>query len=308
MDTPAVEPVKRYLLGLQDEVTAGLEALDGAGTFRRDVFESPAGGVVRPRVLSEGAAFERAAVNFSHTVGSRLPPAATTTRPGLAEAPFEAVSMSVIVHPWNPYAPTAHENLRFFVARPAGAPPVWWFGGGFDLTPHYGFEDDAVHWHRAARDACKPFGEDVHARFKQACDEYFTVRHRREARGIGGLFFDDLNEETFGGFGRTFAFLRSAGAAFLPAYARIVERRKQLPYGEREREFQLYRRGRYVEFNLVYDRGTLYGLQSGGRVESILASLPPLVRWQYDWQPEPGSPEARLTEVFLTPRDWLADD
>jgi coproporphyrinogen III oxidase len=303
---PDVAAVRTYLESLQDRICDGLEAEDGAARFRRDVFDTPGGGVARPRVLEDGRIFEKAAVNFSHTIGRALPAAATERRPELAGRAYEAVSVSLIVHPRNPYVPTTHANFRFFTAKSveagAEAKECWWFGGGFDLTPCYGFDEDCAHWHRTARDACAPFGSDVYASCKKACDEYFTLKHRGECRGVGGLFFDDL--ET-GGFERCFRFLRSTADAFLPAYLPIVRRRRDTPYGERERWFQLYRRGRYVEFNLVWDRGTRFGLQSGGRVESILASMPPLARWQYDWRPEPGSPEARLTEHYLVPRDWV---
>jgi coproporphyrinogen III oxidase len=252
-------------------------------------------------VLVDGAVFEQAGVGFSHVFGPGLPPSATAQRPELAGRSFEAVGGSLVFHPHNPYVPTTHMNVRFFLAEREGHDPVWWFGGGFDLTPYYGFEEDAVHFHRTARVACEPFGPEAYPRYKQWCDEYFYLRHRGEPRGIGGLFFDDLQE---GGFDRAFAFLRSVGDHFLAAYLPIVQRRREIAYGERERDFQLYRRGRYVEFNLVWDRGTLFGLQSGGRTESILMSLPPLVRWRYDWRPEPGTPEDRLYEDFLRPRDW----
>ncbi len=304
MSAPDVEAVRTYLLGLQDRVCAAFEAQDGVARFASERLERERGGLARPRVLSDGPVLERAAANFSHTRGARLPPAATARRPELAGRRFEAVSVSVIAHPRNPYAPTAHMNVRFFLAEAPDATPVWWIGGGFDLTPYYGFEEDAVHWHRTGRAACEPFGADLHPRFKKACDEYFFLPHRGEPRGIGGLFFDDWSE---GGFERCFALLRSVGDHYLPAYLPILERRKHRPWGERERSFQLYRRGRYVEFNLVHDRGTRFGLQAGGRTESILASLPPLASWRYGWTPEPGSPEARLTEEFLRPRDWLAE-
>jgi coproporphyrinogen III oxidase len=245
--------------------------------------------------------FEKAGVGFSHVMGASLPPSATAHRPELRGRPWEALGVSLVVHPRNPHVPTAHLNVRFFCAGPREDQPVWWFGGGFDLTPYYGFEEDAVAWHRTARAAVAPFGETLYPRFKQTCDEYFYLKHRAEPRGIGGLFFDDFNEL---GFERSFALMRAVGDAFQPGYGPIVARRKATPFGERERQFQLYRRGRYVEFNLVCDRGTLFGLQSGGRTESILMSLPPLVRWDYDWKPEPGSPEARLYDVFLKPRDW----
>ena len=293
--------VREYLLELQDRICRALEREDGEASFRQDVFEGERGGLARPRVLSDGPVLERAAVNFSHTAGARMPGAATERRPELVGASFEAVSISLIVHPRNPYAPTTHANFRCFVARRGEQAPAWWFGGGFDLTPYYPFEEDAVHWHKTARDACTPFGEDLYERFKKNCDEYFYLKHRRETRGIGGLFFDDF---TGPDFDERFAFVQSVGDSFLEAYVPILARRKDTPYGEREREFQLYRRGRYVEFNLLFDRGTKFGLQSEGRVESILASLPPLVRWHYDYRPEPGSEEERLGE-FLRPRDWL---
>lgn len=296
--------VKAYLQGLQDSICAELEAEDGGARFREDRWEAAEGGGGRTRILVEGSVFEKAGVAFSHVRGSRLPPSASARRPDLAGRAWEAVGVSLVIHPRNPYVPTSHANVRFFQA-PSEDPAegVFWFGGGFDLTPYYGFSEDAVRWHRTARAAVAPFGEGLYPRFKQACDEYFFLRHRGEARGIGGLFFDDFNEL---GFDRSFALVRSVGDAFIRGYRPIVARRKAAPYGERERSFQLHRRGRYVEFNLVYDRGTLFGLQSGGRAESILMSLPPLVRWDYGWRPEPGSPEARLGEDFLRPRDWLA--
>jgi len=295
--------VRAYLLRLQDDICAGLAAEDGGETgFRTDEWVRPEGGGGRTRLLAEGAVFEKAGVAFSHVRGERLPPSATAHRPELAGRPWEALGVSLVIHPHNPHVPTSHANVRFFLAcDPAGGDPAWWFGGGFDLTPYYGHEEDAVHWHRTARDAVAPFGEELYPRFKATCDRYFFLRHRGEPRGIGGIFFDDYNAP---GFERSFALLRAVGDAYLPAYRPIVARRKHLPFSERERRFQLYRRGRYVEFNLVWDRGTHFGLQSGGRTESILMSLPPLVRWDYDWHPEPGSPEARLHEVFLRPRDW----
>ena len=298
----AIASVRTYLEAFQDRVCEAVEAADGAARFQREEIEREGGGRSRPRVLEDGEVVERAAVNFSHTVGEHLPPAATERRPELAGGRYEAVSVSLIVHPRNPYAPTSHANFRYFHASKENVESVWWFGGGFDLTPYYGFEDDAVHWHRAARDACAPFGADLYERSKKACDEYFYLPHRSEPRGIGGLFFDDYDE---GGFDSAFAFVRSASAAYLDAYFPILRRRAKTPYGERERQFQLYRRGRYVEFNLLQDRGTRFGLQAGARTESVLASMPPLVRWQYDYQPEPGSAEARLTTDFLRPRDWL---
>jgi coproporphyrinogen III oxidase len=293
--------VKEYLLQLQDTICAGLEAEDGGVSFREDAWQRPQGGGGRSRVLEGGTHIEKAGVNFSHVKGDKLPPSASARRPELAGRGFEAMGLSLIVHPLNPYAPTSHANVRFFIADKEGEEPVWWFGGGFDLTPFYGFEEDAVHWHRTAKAACAPFGADIYAKYKKWCDEYFYLKHRDEPRGVGGLFFDDVNED---GFADSFAFMRSVGDSYLPAYLPILAKRKDIPYGEREREFQLYRRGRYVEFNLVYDRGTLFGLQSGGRTESILVSMPPLVRWQYDWQPEPGSAEEKLYEVFLKPREW----
>ena len=301
---PAIDPqrVKHYLLDLQDRICAGLEAADGGARFAEQSWTRPEGGGGRSRVLSEGALIEKGGVGFSHVAGSALPPSASANRPALAGAPWQAMGVSLVIHPRNPYVPTSHANVRFFIAEPKDAAPVWWFGGGYDLTPYYGFDDDCAHWHRTARAACEPFGADVYPRFKRWCDDYFFLKHRNEARGIGGLFFDDLNEWDFE---RSFDFLRAVGDSYLPAYLPIVERRRDTPYGEREREFQLHRRGRYVEFNLVYDRGTLFGLQSGGRTESILMSLPPLVRWSYDWQCEPGSPEAALAERFLPPRDWI---
>ena len=300
VDLPAV---RRYLLDLQDRVCAGLAEEDGgAEGFQTDEWKRPEGGGGRTRLLAEGAVLEKAGVAFSHVSGKTLPPSATAHRPELAGKPWEALGVSLVIHPRNPYVPTSHANVRCFVAGAGSDSPVWWFGGGFDLTPYYGFEEDAVHWHRTARDAVTPFGDGLYPRFKRACDDYFLLRHRGEPRGIGGLFFDDFSEL---GFERAFALMRAIGDAYLPAYRPIVARRKAEPWGERERRFQLYRRGRYVEFNLVWDRGTLFGLQSGGRTESILMSLPPLVRWDYGWQPEPGSPEARLHEVFLRPRDWI---
>jgi coproporphyrinogen III oxidase len=302
MSLPDIEAVKTYLLGLQESICSELEQEDGGGRFREDSWERPQGGGGRSRVLSDGTVFEQAGVNFSHVFGEQLPASATAHRPELAGRHWQAMGVSLVIHPHNPYVPTSHANVRFFIAEKAGAAPIWWFGGGFDLTPYYGFEQDAVHWHCTAHDACIPFGEDVYPRFKKWCDEYFFLKHRNEPRGIGGLFFDDLNEW---GFEKCFAFLQSVGDYYIQAYRPIVARRKDIAYGERERDFQLYRRGRYVEFNLVYDRGTLFGLQSGGRTESILMSLPPLVKWRYNWQPQPGTPEAELYEVYLKPRDWL---
>jgi coproporphyrinogen III oxidase len=294
-------PVEAYLRGLQDRLCQALEQLDGAAVFRHDRWARAGGGGGETRVLADGAVFERAGVNFSDVAGSTLPPSATAQRPELAGRGFRAMGVSLVLHPRNPHLPTAHCNVRVFSAETAGGEPVWWFGGGFDLTPYYGYEEDAKHWHACARAACAPFGEALHPRLKRWCDEYFFLKHRNEPRGIGGLFFDDWRE---GGFDCAFALTRSVGDQFLPAYLPIAQRRKDQAYGERERDWQLYRRGRYVEFNLVWDRGTLFGLQSGGRTESILMSLPPLAAWRYDWQPEPGSAEARLYEEFLRPRDW----
>ncbi len=297
-----IHAVEEWLHGLHDRLTVGLEEIDGAARFRRDTWKRPEGGGGDSRVIEDGALFEKGGINFSAVHGERLPPSATARRPELAGRSFRATGVSMVLHPRNPYVPTTHGNWRFFVAEKPGHDPVWWFGGGFDMTPYYPFEEDAIHWHRQARDACGPFGDDVYPRFKKWCDEYFYLRHRGETRGVGGLFYDDLNEW---GFERCFEFSRSVADTFLPGYTPIVERRRHTPWGDREREFQLYRRGRYVEFNLVYDRGTIFGLQSGGRIESILMSLPPVVRWKYDWRPEPGTPEARLYEDFLKPRDWL---
>jgi coproporphyrinogen III oxidase len=302
MTAPDTDAVKAFLLDLQDRICAAVEAEDGQGTFAEDAWDRAAGGGGRSRVLSDGAVFEKGGINFSHVQGGRLPQSATAHRPELAGRSFEALGVSLVLHPRNPYVPTSHFNVRFFVAQAPGHDAVWWFGGGFDLTPYYGFEDDAVHWHRVARQACAPFGPEVYPRLKRWCDEYFFLKHRGEPRGIGGLFFDDLNE---GGFERCFALTRSVSEHYLPAYLPIVARRRATAYGERERDFQIYRRGRYVEFNLIYDRGTLFGLQSGGRTESILMSLPPLAAWRYNWEPEPGTPEARLYSEFLKARDWV---
>ena len=297
-----IQAVETYLRSLQDTITSTLEKLDGKSRFLKDSWTRAEGGGGESRVLKGGAVFEQAGVNFSDVRGAKLPPSATAHRPELAGRAWRALGVSLVVHPLNPYVPTSHMNVRFFAAPKEGEATVWWFGGGFDLTPYYGFEEDARHWHATAKEACdSSFGAEAYARYKQWCDEYFFLKHRNEARGIGGLFFDDLNAE---GFERSFAFTQSVGDHFLPAYIPIVEKRRDTRYGERERQFQLYRRGRYVEFNLVYDRGTLFGLQSGGRSESILMSLPPLVRWEYDWKPEPGSKEAELYEKFLRPRDW----
>ncbi len=296
--------VKEYFIGLQQRIVAGLEAEDGA-PFRRDSWIRDEGGGGTSCVIEEGKVFERGGVNFSHVLGEKLPPSASAGRPELAGRGFEAMGVSLVLHPRNPYAPTVHMNVRFFIARPpagSDAPPVFWFGGGMDLTPYYGFEDDARHFHEVCREALTPFGPDRYPEFKRWCDRYFFLKHRAEPRGIGGVFFDDLAAPDFD---TAFALVRSVGDHFLEAYVPIVQRRQGIPYGERERDFQAYRRGRYVEFNLVFDRGTLFGLQSGGRTESILMSLPPIVKWRYDWKPDPGTPEARLYSDFLTGRDWL---
>jgi coproporphyrinogen III oxidase len=303
MNTPDVAAISDYLLDLQNRICQSLESLDGEKSFIEDSWTREEGGGGRSRVIEDGAVFEKAGINFSHVHGGQLPASATAHRPELAGRSFQALGVSLVIHPRNPYIPTSHANVRFFIAQKKGAEPVWWFGGGFDMTPYYGFEDDAVHWHRTARQACQPFGEDIYPRFKKWCDEYFFLKHRGEPRGIGGLFFDDFSEL---GFEKSFAFMRSVGDHYVPAYAPIVEKRMDHPYGEQERDFQMYRRGRYVEFNLVYDRGTLFGLQTGGRTESILMSLPPIVKWRYDWHPQDGTAEAELYERYLKPRDWLA--
>lgn len=291
--------IKNYLESLQNKICSALEQQDGAAKFQQDTWNYEQGGGGRSRVLSNGKIFEQAGVNFSHVFGNQLPASATAARPELSNAPFEALGLSLVIHPHNPYVPTTHFNLRFFSQEETN---VWWFGGGFDLTPYYPFEEDCIHWHHIAKQACSPFGVNVYPRFKKWCDEYFYLKHRQEPRGIGGLFFDDLNE---GGFEKSFSFIQSIGDHFLLAYLPIVQRRKDLTYGEREKDFQCYRRGRYVEFNLVYDRGTLFGLQSGGRTESILMSLPPEVKWRYNWQPEAGTPEAALYEKYLIAKDWI---
>ena len=296
-----VDQVKEFLTELQELIVERLEQLDGR-RFRRDGWDRPEGGGGLTCLIEEGSIFERGGVNFSHVMGASLPPSASASRPELAGRAFQAMGVSLVLHPRNPYAPTTHLNVRFFVAEKPGAEPVWWFGGGMDLTPYYGFEEDAAHFHRMCRNALSPFGPDYYPSFKKWCDEYFYLKHRKEPRGIGGIFYDDLNQ---GGFEQCFNLTESVGDHFLPAYVPILERRVDTPYGERERDFQAYRRGRYVEFNLVFDRGTLFGLQSGGRTESILMSLPPLVKWRYDWKPEPGTPEAKLYSDFLTGRDWL---
>ena len=310
-----VAAVKNYLLDLQNRICAGLEqeeaSSDQKNSSARFVTEEwqrdgglqqkdTGGGITR--VLENGAVFEKGGVNFSHVLGDAMPASATAHRPELAGRAFEAMGVSLVMHPNNPYVPTSHANVRFFIARKNGEPDVWWFGGGYDLTPYYGFDEDCQHWHRTAKAACDPFGDSVYADYKRWCDDYFYIKHRNEHRGAGGLFFDDLNSW---GFEKSFAFMRSIGDSYLPAYQPIVSRTKKLQYGARERDFQLYRRGRYVEYNLVYDRGTLFGLQTGGRTESILMSLPPQVAWRYNWQPESGSPEEKLYTDYIVTRDWV---
>jgi len=301
---PDIQQVKTFLLKLQDHICQQLAAADGKGQFAEDQWVREEGGGGQSRVMTHGAVFEQAGVNFSHVSGATLPASATAHRPELAGRSFQAMGVSLVIHPLNPYIPTSHANVRFFIAEKPGEAPVWWFGGGFDLTPYYGFEEDARHWHLTAQQLCQPFGEDVYPKYKKWCDDYFFIKHRNEARGIGGLFFDDLNSPDFD---TCFSFMQAVGNGFTDAYLPIVEQRKALPWGERERQFQLYRRGRYVEFNLVWDRGTLFGLQTGGRTESILMSMPPLVRWEYGYEPEAGSPEAALYSDFLPVRDWLAE-
>ena len=301
-DATDVAAVKDYLMGLQDRICAALEAADGQASFQEEVWERPGGGGGRSRIIENGGMLEKGGVGFSHVHGDSMPSSATAQRPELAGRSFQAMGVSLVMHPNNPHIPTSHANVRFFVAEMPGADPVWWFGGGFDLTPYYGHEEDCVHWHQVAHDACKPFGDDVYPAYKAWCDEYFYLKHRQEARGVGGLFFDDLNKW---GFERSFEFQRAIGDAYVDAYLPIVERRRNTAYSPEQKAFQEFRRGRYVEFNLVYDRGTLVGLQTGGRTESILMSLPPTVRWGYNWQPEAGSEEARLADEFLPVRDWL---
>jgi coproporphyrinogen III oxidase len=299
---PDKAAVKAYLLDLQDRICTALAAEDGGADFIEDAWTRAEGGGGRSRVRTNGKVIEKGGVNFSHVYGTQMPASATAHRPELAGRAFEAMGVSLVIHPHNPYVPTSHANVRFFIAEKEGAEPVWWFGGGYDLTPYYGNEADVVHWHQTAKNACDPLGEHLYPKFKSWCDDYFFLKHRGEARGVGGLFFDDYNAESFA---HSFALMRAVGDSYVPAYQPIVNARKDQPFTERERDFQLYRRGRYVEFNLVYDRGTLFGLQTGGRTESILMSLPPLVRWEYNWQPEAGSAEAELYEKFLPHRDWL---
>lgn len=302
-DAPDLGAVRSFLDGFQDRVCEMLEAVEGEVRFQKEEIPRAGGGVSRPQVLEAGEVIEKAAVNFTQSFGQRMPAAATERRPELEGRTYEAISVSLIVHPQNPYVPTCHANFRFFLAKgEGGADPVWWFGGGFDCTPYYGFEEDAVHWHQTAQDACAPYGSDLYARFKANCDTYFYLPHRDEPRGIGGLFYDDFDE---GGFAAAFGLWKSTADAFITAYEPILRRRKDQPWGERERDFQLYRRGRYVEFNLLQDRGTRFGLEAGARTESVLASLPSQVAWKYNWAPEPGTEEAKLYTDFLVPRDWL---
>ena len=298
-----IDQVQSYLLSLQADICEQLEQVDGKAKFIKDRWEKPNNkGNGLTRVLSDGDVFEQAGVNFSIVYGDNLPASATALRPELAGRSFSALGVSLVIHPKNPYVPTSHANVRFFIAEKKGEDPIWWFGGGFDLTPYYGFDEDCIFWHKQAKDACDPFGDEVYAKYKKWCDEYFYLKHRDEQRGIGGLFFDDLNE---GGFDQCFAFMQSVGDSYIKAYRPIVEKRKDTPFTDAQRQFQLYRRGRYVEFNLVYDRGTLFGLQTGGRTESILMSLPPLVRWEYQYEPQPGTQEALLYDRFLKPQDWI---
>ena len=305
MSVSDTSAVKAFLLDLQQRICVGLEELDGEAQFKADSWEREEGGGGTSRVLTQGKVFEQAGVNFSHVTGASMPASATAHRPELAGRSFEAMGVSLVIHPNNPYIPTTHANVRFFIASKEGADPVWWFGGGFDLTPYYPFEEDVIEWHQHAYDLCLPFGKEVYPKYKKWCDDYFYLPHRDENRGVGGLFFDDLNAA---GFENSFAFMQAVGNGFLTSYVPIVERRKEIEYAKKQRDFQLYRRGRYVEFNLVYDRGTLFGLQTGGRTESILMSLPPLVRWQYEYSPEEDSPEALLYTDFLKPKDWLSLD
>ncbi|WP_440054632.1 oxygen-dependent coproporphyrinogen oxidase [Pseudoalteromonas sp. T1lg65] len=297
-----LDTVKTFLLSLQDTICQGLEAADGKATFVEDAWQREEGGGGRTRVIRDGAVIEQGGVNYSHVYGASMPASATAHRPELAGRSFHACGVSLVIHPKNPHIPTSHANVRFFIAEKEGEAPIWWFGGGFDLTPFYPQLDDVKHWHSVARDLCQPFGESVYEDYKKWCDDYFYLKHRNETRGVGGLFFDDLNEW---GFEKSFAFMQAVGEGFLDAYLPIIEKRKETPFTDEQRQFQLYRRGRYVEFNLVWDRGTLFGLQTGGRTESILMSMPPLARWEYDFHPEPNSAEAQLYEHFLRPRNWL---
>lgn len=313
-----IEAVKQFLMGLQDRICAALEEQDGGGKFLEESWVREEGGGGRSRVLEKGVVIEKGGVNFSHVMGGELPASATAARPELAGRSFQAMGVSLVIHPHNPYVPTSHANVRMFVAEKEGEEPVWWFGGGFDLTPYYPFEEDVVFWHQTAKDACTEFGSGVFSKYKKWCDEYFYLKHRDEPRGVGGLFFDDLNRWSGEGaaaipdaegeldFDKSFAFMQSVGNAYIDAYCPIIAKRKDTEYGERERKFQCYRRGRYVEFNLVFDRGTIFGLQTGGRTESILMSLPPVTHWDYNWSPEPGTPEAKLYTDFLIHKDWVS--
>lgn len=302
MAQPNKQAVKRYLLALQDTICQQFEQADAEAVFTQDNWDRPEGGGGRSRVIKNGAIIEKGGVNFSHVFGDKMPASATQHRPELAGRTFEAMGVSLVIHPNNPFIPTSHANVRFFIAEKEGEEPVWWFGGGYDLTPYYGFDEDCQSWHQTAFDACAPFGDQMYPRYKKWCDEYFYLKHRQEQRGIGGLFFDDLNAL---GFDDSFAFMQAVGDSYIEAYLPIVKKRKDTPFTQAQKDFQLYRRGRYVEFNLVYDRGTLFGLQTGGRTESILMSLPPNVKWDYNWQPEANTPEHKLHEYYLKPRDWL---
>ncbi|MEP0355513.1 oxygen-dependent coproporphyrinogen oxidase [Paraglaciecola sp.] len=301
--TSNIEKVKHYLLKLQDNICQTLELADGKGSFTEDSWERELGGGGRTRVLTNGHVIEQGGVNFSHVFGGELPASATAARPELSGRSFQAMGVSLVIHPHNPYVPTTHANVRFFIAEKEGEEPVWWFGGGFDLTPFYPYLEDVQHWHEVANKLCLPYGEDVYPKYKKWCDDYFYLKHRDETRGVGGLFFDDLNSL---GFDKSFKFMQAVGNGFLDAYVPIVEKRKDEVFTPKERAFQLYRRGRYVEFNLVYDRGTLFGLQTGGRTESILMSMPPLARWEYDYKPQEGSKEAELYDNYLKPQEWLS--
>ncbi|MGR9053170.1 MAG: oxygen-dependent coproporphyrinogen oxidase [Gammaproteobacteria bacterium] len=305
MNTHDIERITNYLLDLQNNICTALAAEEPEADFIEDDWQRPEGGGGKTKVMSGGKVIEQGGVNFSHVHGSKLPASATAARPELTDRSYQAMGVSLVIHPLNPYVPTSHANVRFFIAEKEGEPPIWWFGGGFDLTPYYPYIEDVIHWHATARSACAPFGEEIYPRYKKWCDDYFFLKHRNETRGVGGLFFDDLNE---GGFERCLAFTQSVGNHYLPAYLPILQKRKSHPFGDRERQFQLYRRGRYVEFNLVYDRGTLFGLQSGGRTESILMSMPPAARWQYNWHPDPDSAEAVLYKDYLVAQDWLDSD
>ncbi|WP_105253351.1 oxygen-dependent coproporphyrinogen oxidase [Pseudoalteromonas sp. T1lg75] len=302
MQSELLTQVKAYLMALQDKICAGLEEADGGAKFVEDAWQREEGGGGRTRVIRDGNVIEQGGVNYSHVFGASMPASATAHRPELAGRSFHACGVSLVIHPKNPHIPTSHANVRFFIAEKEGEEPIWWFGGGFDLTPFYPQLEDVKHWHQVAHDLCVPFGDEVYPKYKTWCDEYFYLKHRDETRGVGGLFFDDLNQW---GFEKSFAFMQAVGNGYLDAYLPLIAKRKDTPYGEAERQFQLYRRGRYVEFNLVWDRGTLFGLQTGGRTESILMSMPPLARWEYDFNPEPGSPESELYEHYLKPKDWL---